>query len=88
MGFVRRQLDQFFITPKLETQEQSILASPLNKILGVSPFLISSLKLAQSNAISEMDILPIPTDRDFFCPDDGPVIEIRKTDTRLFRTLG
>jgi hypothetical protein len=35
-----------------------------------------------------MDILPIPTDRDFFCPDDGPVIEIRKTDTRLFRTLG
>jgi hypothetical protein len=77
MGFVRRPLDRFFITPKLEIQEQSILASPLNKILGVSPLSISSLKLAQSNAISEMDVLPIPTDMDFFCPDDDRVSKFK-----------
>ena len=31
------------ITPKLESQEQSIHTSPLNRVLGVSPFSIDSL---------------------------------------------
>ena len=77
MGFIRRHLDRCFITPKLEVQERSILTSPLNKILGVSPFSISSLKLAQPNAISEMDVLPIPTDMDFFCSDDEGALKLK-----------
>ena len=31
------------ITPKLESQEQSIFTSPLNRVLGVSPFSIDPL---------------------------------------------
>ena len=78
MGFIRRHLDRCFITPKLEVQERSILTSPLNKILGVSPFSISSLKLAQPNAISEVDVLPIPTDMDFFCPNEEGASKLEK----------
>ena len=70
MGFVRKMLDRFFITPKLEVQEQRVLSSSHNKVLGVSPFSITSLKLAQPNFISEMDVLPIPTDMDFFSPEE------------------
>ena len=78
MGFIRRHLDRCLITPKLEAQERFILTSPLNKILGVSPFSISSLKLAQPNSISEMDVLPIPTDMDFFCPNDEGASKLEK----------
>ena len=78
MGFVRRQLDRFLITPKLEAQEQSILASSLNKILGVSPFSILSLRLAQPNAHSQMDVLPIPTDMDFFSPNGEEISKLEK----------
>jgi glycosyltransferase involved in cell wall biosynthesis len=69
MGYVRKILDGFIITPKLEAQEQRVLSSLQNRILGVSPYSITSLKLTQPNAISEMDVLPIPTDMDFFSPD-------------------
>ena len=73
MGFVRRILDIFFITPKLEAQEQRVLFSSQSKVLGVSPYSITSLKLAQPKAIAEMDVLPIPTDMNFFAPDgQGP----------------
>jgi glycosyltransferase involved in cell wall biosynthesis len=69
MGLVRKVLDQFFITPKLKLQEQRVLSSPQNLILGVSPFSIASFKIAQPNTISKMDVLPIPTDMDYFTPD-------------------
>jgi len=78
MGFVRKLLDQYFITSKLEAQEQRILTSLQNKILGISPFSITSLKLAQPNAISEMDVLPIPTDMDFFSPNGLGASKLKK----------
>jgi glycosyltransferase involved in cell wall biosynthesis len=101
MGLVRKTLDKYFITPKLVSQEQRILSSLQNKVLGVSPFSIMSLKLAQPKDISEIDILPIPTAMDFFSPDgegssklDKPIIgfagrldDPRKQPNLLFKSF-
>ena len=78
MGSVRKMLDRFFITPKLEAQEQRVLSSSHNKILGVSPFSVASLKIARPNAIAKMDVLPIPTDMDFFSPLVGDTSKLEK----------
>ena len=78
MGFVRKALDRFFITPKLEFQEKKVLSSLQNKVLGVSPFTIKSIKFAQPNVNSELDILPIPTDMIFFSPDEQGSSKLEK----------
>lgn len=68
MNFVRRAVDKIWIEPRLLGQQRAVLASDLNRIMGVSPYSISALQNAYQRTPSSISVLPIPTDFDFFSP--------------------
>ncbi len=76
MGVARRAFDACLVRPQLKAQEQSVLACPQNRILGVSPFSVASLQAVHPARTSEISVLPIPTDMMFFSPDSAPVSKL------------